>query len=494
MSKRTDLGGDPQASNQCQQPPAMEGSQVPLIVDLDGTLVCTDLLHENLMHLAATQPWRLIRAGQRLLGGKAGFKAWLAEAAELSIDHLPYNDKVIALVKEARLEGRPVYLATATNRRLAEAVADRLGLFDGVLASDEHVNLSAAAKAEALMQRFGPGRFDYVGNSRADLPVWQQARHAILIDPPAAVERAARAQGNVSAVLRSPRSLLPYIKTLRPHHWLKNILILIPILAAHEMAAEPWLAGVAAVVAFSICASSAYLFNDLVDLPHDRAHHSRRHRPIAAGALPVKHAIVMVPVLLAGAFGLAVATLPASFIGLLGGYFAATVAYSLILKRFAIIDVIILGGLYTTRIIAGGLATGIVISDWLFAFSMLLFLCLAIVKRQTELIEVDTRDDRVAGRGYRVSDLSLLSGLAAASGYGAVVVLGLYISSDTVAQSYSTPKLLWIVCVLFLYWISHVLLLTHRGEMHADPVVFAATDKISFGVAIAVGATVLMSL
>jgi 4-hydroxybenzoate polyprenyltransferase len=277
------------------------------------------------------------------------------------------------------------------------------------------------------------------------------------------------------------------------HQWLKNLLVFVPLLAAHRVLDSTLLA-VLAFAAFSLCASGVYLLNDLLDLKSDRRHHSKRNRPLAAGKLPLLGGLLAAPVLTLAAFAVALAVSPL-FALVLGGYWLTTLAYSLQLKRKVMLDVLLLAALYTARIIGGAVAIMVEPSFWLLAFSMFMFLSLALLKRYTELAALlaDGRD-KASGRGYRVDDLPLLQSFGAASGYGAVLVLALYINSPESLELYTRPYALWLLCPMLLYWISRAWFVAHRGEMHDDPVVYAATDRFSLGVATVGGLVLLAAL
>lgn len=334
-----------------------------------------------------------------------------------------------------------------------------------------------------MVARYGELGFDYVGNSSDDVPVWRSARHAIIANSTAAVERKARRHGNVAQTLRDPATpFRHWRKALRLHQWLKNLLLFVPLLAAHAYSDLRliWL-NFLAFVAFGLCASSVYVLNDLLDLPDDRHHRSKRARPFAAGHLSLVQGIIAVPILLSAAIGIAAAVLPVPFIVGLGTYFALTMAYSLGLKRIAVIDVIVLALLYTLRIIVGATTLAIPLSYWLLGFSMFMFLSLALVKRYAELFHLRTRGTEVTarGRGYYADDLPMVASLGAAAGYIAVMVLALYINDGRTTQLYAHPEIIWFACPLLLIWITRVWMLAHRGLMHDDPVIFAVRDKAS---------------
>lgn len=458
----------------------------PLVIDLDGTLLRTDLLIETLLAFLRDQPHQFFKPLQWLARGKAPLKDKLATATEIDVTVLPYDKTIVELIERERERGRKVVLATASHRRLADRVAAHLGLFDKVIATAVDRNLSADTKRDTLVEHFGERGFDYAGNSRDDLPVWGAAREAIVVNAPHAVKRRARALGNVAAVIESPRSTLrDWVKALRLHQWLKNLLVFVPLLAAHRYTEWPLiLDAMLAFFAFGLCASSVYILNDLLDLRDDRHHERKRSRPFASGHLSIQSGLVVFPLLLIAAFGLGIWRLSPAFAIGLGCYYALTFAYSLWLKRRMIIDVITLAALYTLRVIVGAIALEIPLSFWLLAFSMFIFLSLALVKRYAELFQVrsQSRNDKARGRGYFADDLHMLASLGAASGYMAVMVLALYINDAQTTQFYRNQQFIWLACPLLLTWISRVWMLAHRGLMNEDPVIFAIRDRVSLSI------------
>lgn len=455
----------------------------PLVVDLDGTLLRSNLLLETGMAFVRSQPLRLLKPVAWLARGKAALKENLACATQLDVSVLPYDPAVIELIEAERRAGRTVVLATACHHSLAERIAEHLKLFDQVLATRADLNLSARRKRDLLVEHYGEGGFDYAGNSRDDIPVWAAARQAYVINPESGVERRAKARGNVERVIRSnPARLRDWLRAMRLHQWAKNLLIFVPLLAAHQLGnlALIWQA-LLAFLCFGLCASSVYLLNDLLDLADDRRHEAKRHRPFAAGRLSIESGLVAFPLLLGLAFAGALWLLPWAFAGVLLAYYGLTLAYSLALKRRIAVDVIVLALLYTLRIVAGAAALGLALTFWMLAFATFIFLSLAMVKRYAELREArrQGRSGRTGGRGYSPDDLEMFSTLGAASGYMAVMVLALYIQDQTTAALYSRPFLLWLACPLLLFWITRVWMITFRGLMHEDPVLFAVRDRVS---------------
>lgn len=451
-----------------------------LAVDLDGTLLRSDLLFET-GWAAIAEDWR---AGpeifRELKKGRAQLKAFLAERTSLDVSQLPYNETVIAHIKSHRAAGGRTALVTASHQSLADQIATHLDIFDEVYGSDEVTNLKGETKARFLTETYGPKGFVYMGDSAADLGVWPEAAKAITVNAPAALRKEADALGvPVTHMDAAPPKLADYLRALRPHQWLKNALIFLPMLAAQALTFGNIALSLLAFLAFSLVASSVYLLNDLLDLSADRAHPRKRNRPLAAGRIPIAHGSFLAPGLLGAGIVIALLLGPSFFL-VMCFYYILTLAYSVRLKQIPIVDICILAGLYTTRILAGGAATGIVLSVWLLAFSVFLFFSLAAVKRLAELI--DSRDNNkktIARRGYQVQDIEIVQSMAVASGYVSVLVMTLYINSQATLVAYSRPEALWGISVVLLYWISRTIFLTHRGYMHDDPVIFAIKDSVS---------------
>ena len=453
-----------------------------LAVDLDGTLVRCDLLHESLLKLVVNEPAALLRMPGWLRQGKAQFKREVAARVEVDVALLPYERPLVDWVAAERNAGRRVVLCTASDAKLAHAVAAYLPIFDDVIASDGHTNLSAENKARALVERYGEKGFDYAGNSHADVPVWAQARSAIVVSAPAGVRAAARRVASVEREFGDRTSAVTtWVHAIRMHQWVKNLLVFLPLLGAHQFFNVALLTqAIWAFLAFGLCASSVYLLNDMADIESDRRHARKRGRPFASGRLPVPHGAAASLLFVCVAFGIAFTLVRWQFAAWLGVYFATTLSYTFWLKRKVIVDSLVLAGLYTLRVIGGGAAVAISPGFWLLAFSLFLFLSLALVKRYSEL-ESLMAEGRLAtaGRDYRVGDRQLVETLGIVSGFAAVLVMALYINGETVARLYPRNEVIWFTVPVLLYWVSRVWLKAHRGELHDDPVVFAMTDNLS---------------
>ncbi len=463
-----------------------------LAVDLDGTLLPTDMLHETFWAALSTRaiPFREVMGG--LTRGRAALKAAFADATQVDPATLPYDPQVLERIADWRRKGGRVALVTASDTRIARAVADHLGLFDDVFGSGEGVNLKGSEKAARLVAEYGREGFVYIGDSHADLPVWAEAAAAVAVG--GGVPRAVDATGRPAERLPRPGKARALLRCLRPHQWLKNLLVFVPILAdpGHGGWQFTWV--MAAFAALSLAASAGYVVNDLLDLADDRSHPRKRARPFASGALSAAAGTALAPALLIS--GLVVAALVSwSLAAIVGAYFLLTISYSVSLKRFAIVDICTLAGLYTIRIIAGGIAIGVSLSVWLLAFSLFIFFSLAAAKRLGELSDADAAGRTVSRRGYTVEDRRILSQMAIAAGYIGVLVLALYIDEPFVQERFGAHRLFWGVCALLIFWISRLVLVADRGQMDDDPIIWSLRDPLSratvAAVAVLVGIAVL---
>lgn len=453
----------------------------PLVVDLDGTILKTDLLIESLLVLVKQNPLFLFLLPFWLLKGRAYLKRQIASRIHLDTSTLPYRADFVAHLKAEHERGRSLVLATAADDQLARQVADYLGIFDLILASDGMTNLAGESKRDRLVSIFGERGFDYAANGFSDLPVWSSARKAIVANRGPLFQLWAARKTQIERVFRRPKlGLADFLKPLRLRHWLKNLLVFVPLFAAHRyFETALLLKAILAFVAFGCCASGGYVFNDLFDLATDRHHPDKRLRAFASGNLPLTYGLAIIPVLLGLGCAIALKVSPL-FLGVLLIYVFLTMAYSLYVRKVVLLDVIFLAGLYSMRIMAGSAAIGVRPSQWLLAFSTFLFFSLALVKRYGELVIMKRQDgDHAKSRGYELGDGELLAAMGAASGYVAVLVLALYVESDTAQSIYGRPELMWFICPLLLYWVSHIWLFAHRGKMPDDPVVFATHDRVS---------------
>ncbi|MFI4862478.1 MAG: UbiA family prenyltransferase [Phycisphaerales bacterium JB063] len=493
---------DPQTDAHAQPDPDLKRA---LAINLDGTLVATDTMWESLMVLVGQQPLTLLQAPGWRMRGKCVFQAKVAEHVALDPAALPYRKPVVELARRAYDEGQPVILASACDRSIADAVAAHLGCFTTIVAYDGKARRDGQAKAQQIRDAVAKATdnmsaelghaFDYVGNTKVDLPVWAEAENAYLVDtPPAVAKQVKPKDSTIELVPPQPGPVPALARAARLHQWVKNLLIVLPLLLAHAAGdLTPWLKLVPAFIAMGLCASAVYLVNDLLDLRSDRLHPTKRRRPLATGELPIPYALKAAPLMVLAAFALSWACgMPGGFLGVLAIYTASAWLYSIAVKGKLMLDVIWLACLYVIRIIAGGQAVGVPTSAWLLAFALFMFLSLAFAKRYSELrLLEDDGKDHAEGRAYFASDQQLVSSMGIASGYMGVLVFALYINSQTVTALYDRPQVLWAICPLLLYWVSRLWGRAHHRTLRDDPLLFALTDRTSYLV-IAIVALVAM--
>ncbi|MEM1353849.1 MAG: UbiA family prenyltransferase [Planctomycetota bacterium] len=472
-----------------------EASAVPLVVDLDQTLVTTDTLWESVLKLVREQGLvSLLPAVSALRRGREAFKSFLADRVMPDPALLPYHPGVIAQVRAARDAGRPVWLVSAADQRIVHAVASHLGLFDQALGSTRQTNLKGGAKLEAIKALAGDRGYEYIGDHRADLPIWREAvaNHAVF-----ARGKAPGWVGDLSfsTTHARPGSTLDSLRALRPHQWVKNVLVLLALFFSHQAAdLSLWPAAISAFVSFCFGASAVYLVNDLLDLEADRAHRTKRRRPLASGRLAIPTALALAAGLTVGSLALALLVTP-TLMWIVVLYLVVTTLYSVDLKRRLLVDVLTLAGLYTLRLVAGGVAVGVEVSPWLMSFSVFFFLGLALNKRYVELKAAERSGaEKTAGRNYSPEDLPMVGIAGLASGYLAVLVFTLYIvMSPMAARLYERPGVLWLVEPLLIYWITRLWFIAHRGALDDDPVLFALKDRVSWAVAAGVALLLLLA-
>jgi 4-hydroxybenzoate polyprenyltransferase/phosphoserine phosphatase len=465
-----------------------------LCVDLDGTLIRGDLLWECIILLLKTQPTSLLRLFLWLMRGRAFAKQELAKRVQLDPSRLPYRQEVLDFLQEERRAGRRIVLVTAADSALAKIVAQHLGVFDEVYASDGKENLIGGKKASFLAVQFAETGFDYVGDSAADLEVWQHARAAYVVGSQGRAEQAAALTTVQALFAEEGPSLRVWINALRGHHWAKNLLLFLPLMLSHNLSLAPMLRTVAGFVLYGFCASGLYILNDLLDLHSDREHPWKKERPFAAGRLSIPEGVVVSSSLLVCAVGLGT-FLDLQFGLALVGYAALTMFYSLYIKKVALLDVFVLSSFYSFRILAGALISGTPLSQWFLAFSMFFFLSLAMAKRYSELLHAkDLIASGNSGRGYHVNDRELLLSFGVGSSFSAVVIFSLYVQSQDVRVLYLSPEWLLLLCPIVLYWLGRTWLLAHRGELKEDPVTLAIRDRVSYVVALAGAAVIALSM
>jgi 4-hydroxybenzoate polyprenyltransferase len=479
----------------------LTNSNTPIAVDLDGTLIYTDMLYETFVRALFRSPWIIFLLLPWLLKGRAYLKYQLTEHSEIDVEVLPYNVELIEYLSAKK--DTKIVLCTATNQELAEKISAHLGIFSETMGSSLQCNLAGTTKAKALVEKFGEKEFIYAGNEIRDLKIWEKAKGALVVGSTQLATKATEVCA-VEKTFNSPRlSIKTVLKAIRLHQWVKNALIFIPLITSHKFTELPlFLACVIAFIAFGLCASATYLINDLSDLDSDRKHSKKRLRPLARGTLSIHSGFVIIVLLLTAAVICALMVNLLFFL-VLCGYTAITLGYSFWFKRLQTVDIVVLASLYTIRIIAGGAAISVVPTFWLLTFSMFVFLCLAIIKRISELIKknqdhiqsaVGGDAAKISGRGYYTSDIDILRSLATSSGLVSILVFAMYIDSSDVALLYNFPQALWLVCPVFAYWVMRILIMTSRGEVDEDPITFALKDTRSWFAGAAIVAAIALAL
>ena len=455
--------------------------QLPLCIDLDGTLLKTDTLWETFIAQLKSRPWRLLMIPWWLLGGKARLKQRLAEGVALDCASLPYTGQLLSLLEQAHAAGRELVLVSACDRAVAAQIAEHLGFFDEVIASDGKTNTKGRNKARVLVERFGQNGFDYAGNEQADFPVWEVARERLVVNASPSIARRLGKSESVRELSPRANRLRAFIRALRCHQWSKNILVFIPLIAAHAYFSREAVMGAGLMfIAWCLVASGIYVLNDLLDLDADRRHPTKRLRPFASGDLPLSAGVVMAPTLLVAGLAIA-AAISMGCLAALGLYCALAFAYSSHLKKRSLVDVFTLAFFFTIRVVGGGLASGYPVSTWLLAFAGFLFLGLAFLKRCSELVCIQALGRRHMGsRGYGVVDLPVLQMFGVASAFIAIMVLSLYVNSAVAEAQYRWPAALWAAGPFLLLWLCRLWLATARGEMSDDPIVYSIKDWVSW--------------
>ena len=466
----TELLGDVQSTAGCAD---------DLYLDVDGTLVRTDLLHEAAWRYLKTAPWRVFQLLWLALQGPARLKTFLARKTRFDPTSLPYEQTMVELIVQRKRAGNRTILITASHRKYARDIAEHLDMSDGAYGSSSRENLKGAAKLSRIRSLCEGRKFVYGGNSAADRPIWAASEKGILVNAPSKDVKAAISVGHAALVVKSrPALWRTFLKEMRLHQWVKNILVFVPLFTSHSynIAHLDFLA-LLAFLAFGLCASGHYFMNDLIDLDSDRMHRTKRLRPLASGDLPIPFGPAGAIILPLAGLSLSLAALPLSFTYMLLAYLALTNLYSFYLKSRSTADIFALALLYTIRVVAGGAALGITLSSWLLAYSMFVFISLAYLKRYIELSNLAV--GQASGRGYAKEDAETMFTLGIANTTAAVVVLAFYINSPEVKILYREPSLLWAICLLMLYWGNRIWIGAKRGKINDDPVVFALKDKVS---------------
>ena len=461
-----------------------------LFVDLDGTLIKSDLLFECLVPIIKNYFYALFLAPFWLLKGKAYLKDKFSDLVSINPEILPYNNNVLEYIRKEKENGSKIILATASNIKLAKSISDYLGIFDDVIASSKEENLKGKNKLNKIKLYIENNNtnkeFSYIGDSEADVKIFNETNIPIVVGNKNVFNKIKSKNDKTTFVDgENDFSLKKFFKMIRTYQWVKNFLIFLPLILAHKfLDVNLLLKALVAFFSFSFLSSSVYIINDIMDVESDRIHPSKKNRPIASGAVKISSALKVAFILMPLSFIISI-FLGKEFLFVLLTYFITTSCYSFYLKKIMLVDILILSLLYTVRMFAGGVALNIYLSPWLFMFSMFFFFSLACAKRYSELYAVrNNLQDEIKGRGYQAQDLEQIQIFGSSSGYIAILIFALYIQSDISMKLYKTPSFFWALCPIMLYWISRVWLLSHRGQMTQDPIIFALKDKVSYVVLI----------
>ncbi|MEZ5777850.1 MAG: UbiA family prenyltransferase [Paracoccaceae bacterium] len=451
----------------------------PLVLDVDGTFLKTDLLFETFWAGLGTDPRATLGAVLRNFRFPARLKAELAAIAPVRTDLMPVNAAVADLALKNRMAGREVVFASASDSSLVTRLAAEYGLSERVFASDGEVNMKGSNKAQALTAAYGERGFDYAGDAPADMAVWERAENALVVGRvPSA--RALSASGRNIVELPGGWNWRALLKAMRPHQWVKNVLLLLAMIAAHRFDLATLVPILWGIVAFSAAASSIYIVNDLLDLEADRLHPTKCRRPFASGDVPI--VVGMAAFGLLGLLAIAIAAmLNWAFLGVVLLYMVVSLAYSLKLKRMRWVDIATLAGLYTIRVIAGAAAGEVYLSIYMLIFIFPIFVTLGCVKRLTELT-LATSDEKLPGRGYGRLDRDDLLNVAGLGTFGALLIFFLYSISDQGRELYPTTWILWVAMIPMAIWLVRMVLLGWYGKQDYDPIVFAMRDKFGIGI------------
>ncbi|MBL4602315.1 MAG: UbiA family prenyltransferase [Emcibacteraceae bacterium] len=453
-----------------------------IFVDLDGTLIKTDLLFESALKFLKKNPLNLFLLFIWFVQGKATVKHHLARRIDIDVSKLPYETPLLDYIIELKEKGHHLILATAADMHFAMAIANHLDIFDDVIATDAKVNLKGVHKLVALKEYARGADFSYAGDSSADKPIWKEAASNILVNAPKSAIKEAISQGKADKIIntRNCSTAKAFLRAMRPHQWAKNALIFVPLVTSQFYTDIELISNaVLAFICFSFCASGVYFLNDLLDLEADRQHKTKKNRPLAASDLSIPLGVVGAFVLPAIAFTLSVKYLPANFVTVLAVYFLLTNAYSFFIKYISTADVMTLAMLYTSRVVAGSAALYMMPSKWLMAFSIFLFVSLAYLKRYIEISDEKEGGSNAHSRGYSFADCETMFSLGIANITASVVILALYVNSEEIITQFKTPEILWALCMLLLYWGNRIWVGARRGKIADDPVVFAIKDKVS---------------
>jgi len=459
-------------------------NQFPICVDLDGTLMRTDSFVEMLISFVRSNPFRLIKVAYFLISrGKGYTKSKLAENTGVSEKLLPFHSEFLKFLIDQKKQNRRLILTTGSSEIFAKKVSDHLGIFDQVIASTSKINMIGKKKLKAVHSLLGGKPFAYAGNSHQDIPLWLAAEEQFFVNTPARIKRKVLKKKNrLKQEFKSvPFSLSNFFKAIRIHQWTKNLLIFVPLITAHSFDLDSFKICFLSFLAFGLCASSSYIFNDILDIQFDRLSKSKSARPFANGEFSIKFGVLLIILLFVGA--IAFSTLVSINLGyLLLIYFLSSVLYSVYFKPFAIVDLIFLASFFTFRVFVGIVVLEVSFSIWLINFCFLTFFGLAACKRYTEISR--NGKSKLPGRNYEFSDQTFLMNLGLASCFTALVIFLLFIDHLNLTDTYSNPQFLWGIFPILLFWFSRIWWLNVKDKLDEDPLIFAIRDIPSILVAV----------
>lgn len=458
----------------------MSEDKSPLCVDLDGTLIKTDVMFESIVILLKYNPLNLFLIIFWLIKGRYYLKEKLIEKTKLDPNKIPINEEIIEYLKIERKNGRKILLVTAAMQEIANLYSDYFGLFDEAIGSKDGINLVGKNKASYLVQRFGEGGFDYIGDSKKDLYIWKYSRNSYIVNQTKNLIDKVKKHSNVLKtwnLIPEPKIIL-FFKQIRAYQWVKNLLIFLPVVLSHSLNLKDYFLSFLAFVSFSLLSSSIYLINDIYDLDSDRNHPEKKYRPFALGYLNLLFVLKAFIILFLLSFVIALFVSP-KFLLSIFIYLIFSLLYTYSFKKIPILDIVILSFLFTIRIYAGSFATNIAISEWLFSFSIFFFLSLSSLKRYIELIKMND-NSKLIGRAYNKEDSNLIKIIGVSTGLISILVYVLYINSSKVNSLYSNPEYLYFILLILIYWLLRLWFYSDKKTINYDPISFILKDKVSY--------------
>jgi 4-hydroxybenzoate polyprenyltransferase len=473
-------------------------SPFPIIVDPDNTLLKTDSFYELFVSGLFSRPGPTLLSLVALKDGMAAFKRRLSDVATLDVDALPVRDEFLSFLKQEVANGREIYLATAGYQEVAHRLVERFPIFKTVQDLDQRLDLKGSTNKAQWLKVLFPNGFVYAGDSRADLPVWQSAKAAIIVAGNPSLDSAVLSSGvPVEKTFdKAPRTPGAWLRAIRPHQWAKNLVVLVPVLLGwRDVTAASLAATLAMTALLCVVASLTYLINDMSDLSSDRRHWSKRRRPFASGSIAIRDGLLVVGIALPASCVLGLWISPLAGIGLLS-YVIVTLGYSFGWKRIPLFDTFIIALLFTIRILIGMAAAQLAPSAWLLTFSMFFFFSMALAKRHTEILRAAEHGERkLQGRGYLTGDESLTLTFGISAAMSSIVIVVIYLVEEVFARAiYAEPNWLWIAPIAIFLFSCRIWMLSHRGRMTDDPVAFALRDRVSLGLGVFVAIAILLAL